>query len=269
MKSACLFLVLLGCSGSAESASETENAEPEAEPEATEAAEPDSPADALARELWRSAGGERLDEVAQIDFRFVVTDDGEPVFEAAHRWDRRNGRDRISWTNRQGELNDAVVMLATKRGCGHVDGRPVDGDPLVALAQSAYGRWVNDAYWLMVPLKVLDPGVSRRVLEPEGETRRLELTFDSVGLTPGDRYVLEVDPEGRLTRWEMALEGAEPGDEPKGVTFEGHTAVGPLTLPLEHTAEGEGNRQVLLRDVTVHETVQDDAFVIRGCPENG
>ncbi len=264
MSRAWWLTALLACSGSApaepaEPSAEPANEQPEAEPE------PDSPADALARELWRTAGGEHLDEVAQIDFRFVVTDDGETVFEAAHRWDRLAGRDRVSWTTREGALNDVVVTLADKGACGHVDGTAASGDPLAALGQSAYGRWVNDAYWLMVPLKVLDPGVTRRVLEPEGETRRLELTFDGVGLTPGDRYVLEIDPEGRLTRWEMTLEGSEPGDDPKGVIFEGHTEVGPLTLPLEHSAEGEGNRQVLLRDVVVHETVQDDAFAIRGC----
>lgn len=267
MTRAWVLLVLVACSG-AESRSEAETDESEPEPEMAPEAEPEpeTPADSLARELWRSAGGEGLDEVAQIDFRFVVTDGDETAFEAAHRWDRRGARDRVTWTDRQGAVQDAVVNLETKRACGHIDGRAVGGDPLAALGQSAYGRWVNDAYWLMVPLKVLDPGVSRRLLEPEGETRRLELTFADVGLTPGDRYVLEIDPEGRLVRWEMALEGMEAGDEPTGVTFEGHTTIGPLTLPLEHTAEGDdGTRRILLKDVAVHETVQEEVFAIRGC----
>lgn len=254
--------LLLACSGSGATEPATETV-PEAEPE-PEAPEPEAPADALATELWRTAGGEQLDQVAQIDFRFVVTDAGETVFEAAHRWDRIGGRDRVSWTTREGALNDVVVTLETRAACGHVDGDAAAGEALEALGESAHGRWVNDAYWLMVPLKVLDPGVQRRVLEPEGETRRLELTFEGVGLTPGDRYVLEIDPEGRLTRWEMTLEGSEPGEDPKGVTFEAHTAVGPLTLPLDHAAEGS-ERRVSLRDVTVHETVQSGDFAIRGC----
>jgi len=267
MSRALWLTAVLACSGSAptEPSEPSAEAEPTLEADPTPEPNPDTPADELARELWRAAGGEHLDEVAQIDFRFVVTDDGQTVFEAAHRWDRVGGRDRVSWTDREGKLNDVVVTLANKRACGHVDGSPVSGAPLAALGQSAHGRWVNDAYWLMVPLKVFDPGVTRRLLEPAGELRQLELTFEGVGLTPGDRYVLQIDPEGRLTRWEMSLEGSEPGEEPKGVTFEGHRDVGPLTLPLEHTAEGEGNRQVLLRDVVVHEAVQEASFAIRGC----
>ena len=256
-----------GCDSEPESDSEPE---PESESESESEPEPDSPADALAREVWRAAGGEHLDEVAQIDFRFVVEDGGETVFEAAHRWDRRGNRDRVSWTDREGVLRDVVVRLSDRSACGHVDGEPARGEALEALAEAAYGRWVNDAYWLMVPLKVLDPGVHRRVLEggveAQGETRALELTFAGVGLTPGDRYVLAIDSAGRITRWEMLLEGAEP--PAKGVTFEAHTEVGPLTLPLDHAVEGEPggapSRRVLLRDVTVHDAVQDD-FGPRGC----
>lgn len=222
-----------------------------------------APADGLAREVWRAAGGESLPQVGQLDFRFVVQDAGETVFEAAHRWDRRAGRDRVTWADRQGVLHDAIVWLGDRRACGHLDGEPAEGEALAALAEAAYARWVNDAYWLMVPLKVLDPGVQRRVVG-EGDPRRLELTFAGVGLTPGDRYVLDIDAAGRLTRWEMSLEGAEP--PPTGVTFEGHQSVGPLTLPLDHTDEG-GERRVLLRDVEVHEAVRREDFVVRGCAD--
>lgn len=262
-----LTLLLAGCPQS-ESAPEPESesqaeAEAESEAEPQSEPEPESPADALARGVWEAAGGEDLEEVAQLDFRFVVTDAGETVFEAAHRWDRRGDRDRVSWTDREGALHEAIVSLTDRSACGHVDGTPAPDRE--ALAEAAYGRWVNDAYWLMLPLKVLDPGVERALLEPEGELRRLQLTFESVGLTPGDRYVLFIDDAGRIVRWDMFLEGSEPDAPPKGVTFEGHQPVGPLTLALDHRAEGEGERQILLRDVTAHEAVQGDAFAIRGC----
>ena len=235
---------------------------PAPSPEAAADPGPDSPADVLAHEVWRAAGGAHLDEVGQIDFVFVVEDAGSIVFEAAHRWDRRSGRDRVSWTDGEGVLRDAVVDLGSKRACGHVDGVAAEGEGADALAEAAYARWVNDAYWLMVPLKVRDAGVRRRLGGGEGDTRRLELTFEDVGLTPGDRYVLDVDPEGRVTRWEMTLQGSEP--PPKGVTFGGHTAVGPLTLPLEHSVEG-GERRVLLRDVGVHPDPVEATFAVRGC----
>jgi len=254
-------LLLVGCSESAVGTRESESAVGTRESESE--SEPESPADALAREVWEAAGGENLDEVAQLDFRFVVTDADETVFEAAHRWDRRGDRDRVSWTDRRGALHEAVVSLADRSACGHIDGTPATARDDLAVA--AHRRWVNDAYWLMLPLKVLDPGVERALLEPEDDLRRLQLTFDSVGLTPGDRYVLSIDDGGRIVRWDMFLEGSEPEAPPTGVTFEGHQSVGPLTLALDHSAEGEEDRQILLRDVTAHEAVQADAFALRGC----
>tara|TARA_B100001750_G_scaffold135540_1_gene107826 strand:+ start:5159 stop:5956 length:798 start_codon:yes stop_codon:yes gene_type:complete len=234
-----------------------------AEPEAAAATEePASPADALATQVWAAAGGEALDQVAHLDFRFVVEDAGEVVFEAMHHWDRAGKRDRVSWVDGEGVLHDAIVDLDERTACGTLDGVVAAGEAAAALAEDAYGRWVNDSYWLMVPLKVLDPGVSRREIPAEGALRRLELTFAGVGLTPGDRYVLDVDPEGRITRWEMSLQGSEP--PPKGVSFSGHTEVGPLTLPLEHAVEG-AERRVLLRDVEVLGEPAPDAFRLRGC----
>lgn len=64
-------------------------------------------------------------------------------------------------------------------------------------------RWFgNDQYWLLGPTKLFDPGV-RRSLAPGGE---LVLEFDGVGTTPGDRFELTVDGDGRVESWSFVLQ---------------------------------------------------------------
>jgi hypothetical protein len=75
----------------------------------------------------------------------------------------------------------------------------------------AYGAFINDTYWLMMPWKWLDPGVH---LATEGK-RDVEgvphdvvrLSFGAgVGLTSNDRYWGFVGPDGLMSRWEYVLQ---------------------------------------------------------------
>ena len=244
--------------------------EPAHEPEAPPEAPPEpSPAERLALEIHRAAGGDRLDAIGQLDFRFVVVQDERTVFEAMHRWNLVTKRDRVVFTDRDGRPVDAVVDLDARVACGTVGGDVATGEAQDALSEQAYGRWVNDAYWLTMPLKLLDPGVRLLLEEPrEREGVRysiLRLEFDGVGLTPGDRYWLYVDPDTkRVVRWEMALEGQD--GEPKGMSWTDYRDVGPLTLALDHATD-DGTRHVRFTDVVAHETPSDEDFRIPGCPE--
>ena len=151
---------------------------------------------------------------------------------------------------------DVVVDLETRTATGTLDGAAVTGESAQSAGAAAYERWVNDSYWLLLPLKLLDPGV-RRTQEPARERdgrsfEILSLEFDHVGLTPGDHYWLYIDPAtGRITRWDMVLEGqTEP---PRAISFEGYQAVGPLMLALDHVTD-DGKRHVLFEDVeALHE----------------
>src|SRR6185436_20813973 len=105
-----------------------------------------------------------------------------------------------------------------------------------------YARWINDSYWLMLPLKLLDPGVVRTREEDRpwnGKTYQvLRLEFQKVGLTPGDRYWLFIDPKtARIERWEMVLEGQKPPAE--GFAFVDYQPIGPLALPLDHVSDDQ------------------------------
>ena len=68
--------------------------------------------------------------------------------------------------------------------------------------------WINDAYWVFMPYKLKDTGVTLKYLG-KGTTQAgasadvLELTFENVGRTPENKYHVYVDDESRLvTQWD-------------------------------------------------------------------
>ena len=71
---------------------------------------------------------------------------------------------------------------------------------------------MNDTYWLLMPYKLKDPGVT---LALDGEETKggeawdkLRLTFDNVGLTPKDKYWAYVNRKtGLVDRWDYVLKG--------------------------------------------------------------
>lgn len=251
----CLWLLVVGACASQPTPPKTAASRP-AHPEARSAAYD------VAREVAVAAGVDQLDQVAELDFRFVVTEGDDRVFEAKHRWDLRNGRAHIVWIDREGVEYDAVLDVAAKQAVGTIDGAPAEGAAAEQLSEKAYARYINDTYWLLMPLKLFDPGTKLELLPPrtiEGEPHQiLRLSFDGVGLTPGDVYTLVVNPEARrIVRWEMELEGSD--GPPKGVSWEAYRPVGPLVLAHEHRVDG-GDRKILFEETRALKTVDASAF---------
>ena len=107
----------------------------------------------------------------------------------------------------------------TREGTVTVNGEVVEGEDEAKWLERAYGAWINDTYWLVMPYKLLDPGVNLAYdgsEEIDGTSYyKLKLTFEGVGLTPGDTYWAYVHPETHLMeRWAYFLESYEEGREP-------------------------------------------------------
>ncbi len=178
-------------------------------------------AEQLARDVWKASGGENWSKVKTLKFTFVVEQDGQQLANAEHHWDIAAGTDRVKWKGR-----DVTVNLAT----------PAEDEE----GKAAYGRWVNDSYWLLAPLKVLDPGVKLTYEGPKEsdgmQCETLRLAFAQVGLTPGDQYVLYIDPVTKLVRaWDYIpkAEGAMHG------TWKRYETFGGLQLAMEHDFGGK------------------------------
>jgi hypothetical protein len=210
-----------------------------------------------------AAGIDHVADIGELDFTFVVMEGAVQKLAVEHRWDIRGGRARIRWTDREGRRFDAVLDVGRREATGTIDGRPASGADAALLSERSYARWINDTYWLLLPVKLFDPG-ARLDLEPDHVIEDqphhvLRLSFDGVGLTPKDVYWLFVNPEAqRIVRWEMLLEGES---ERRGVTFTDYRPVGPLVLAHDHAFEGT-DRRVVIEGVRATKSVDPMTFSI-------
>ncbi len=73
--------------------------------------------------------------------------------------------------------------------------------------EGAYAAWINDFYWLVMPFKLKDPDVNLTYTredntEAGADAHVLTMTFDSVGLTPQNKYEIFIDKSSNLvTQW--------------------------------------------------------------------
>jgi hypothetical protein len=116
-------------------------------------------------------------------------------------WDKIDQRVRI-----ESEPDSFRIILDLKKQEGLVwkSGRQLEHpDSLIKYLEQGRRIWINDSYWLVMPYKLKDSGVTLSYLGRDStEADRLQLTFDSVGVTPQNKYEVKVDPESRLiTEW--------------------------------------------------------------------
>jgi hypothetical protein len=173
----------------------------------------DSKAKEVAEKTIQAMGGmDNWMKVGAIRFNFVVESAGAPAHAAKHLWDHKNGRDHVEGSTKDGKTMVAWINLKDKTGAAWTDGKKLEGDELKQAMDWAFGRWVNDTYWLMMPMKMLDSGVTRKY---EGEKEGhdvLHLSFGKVGLTPGDQYWAYINKTtGLMDKWEYHLEGGDKG----------------------------------------------------------
>ena len=193
-------------------------------------AEGDEKAQQLAREVWKASGGENWPQVKEIRFTFVVEQDGKQLASAEHHWNVAAGTDHVKWKGKEVTVNLAAPAADEE-------------------SKAAYARWVNDSYWLLAPLKVLDPGVK---LTHEGTRdlngtphETLRLSFEAVGLTPGDQYLLYIDPQTKLVRaWDYI---PKPDTVMHG-SWDKYETFGGLQLSTEHHF---GGRVIRFADIAV------------------
>lgn len=205
----------------------------------------DAPGEALARSVAAANGD--VYGVDSVSFTFIVEAGGTEKARRSHEWDRLAGTVRVT-------VGDQTTTLT---GLHAVDPSPGVADPAARAelwasiapgatpeaAAKAWSAWINDSYWLLAAGKVLDDGVVRTV-DTEG---RLVLTFDGVGLTPGDTYTLTVDPTThQVQAWDFVLQSGREGR----FEWTDYTTVGPLTLSMRRATEA-GDFVIRFSDVSV------------------
>jgi hypothetical protein len=118
-----------------------------------------------------------------------------------HTWNKSTGDVRIETPSQELIM---LVNINDRTGRVMKAGREItDADTLQQMINSAYSAWVNDSYWLLMPYKLKDSGVTLKYIGKDTtqlgeESELLTLTFDGVGVTPQNKYHVWVGDESKL-----------------------------------------------------------------------
>jgi hypothetical protein len=156
------------------------------------------------------------------------------------------------------------MNVNTRQGKAWKNGEAV-ADPAEMLT-FGYRRFINDTYWLLMGFKTFDPGVTREYVGQQADAGGalhdvVKLSFDKVGLTPGDQYWMWVNRDtGLVDQWHMMLEGSKPEDKPGVILFHDYHRFGGLLISTRREMQGTG-QFIRLDDVTVAKDVPKGAFL--------
>lgn len=188
------FLVCLACSAP----ESTKDINPPAE--GFNLVDSDSTAIRIADEVMVAMGGrDAWDRTRYIRWNFFGRRD--------LTWDKHGQRCRIEIPG-----EDLVMVINLKDNVGMArrgDKVFSASDSLDFFVNRAREIWINDSYWLVMPYKLKDSGVTLRHIGRDttmtgDEADLLELTFEAVGVTPQNRYVVYVNPNDKLiTQWDF------------------------------------------------------------------
>ena len=169
------------------------------------------------------------------------------------RWDFM-GRRRHWWNLRTGDIRIeadkrlVLMNIATQSGKAWQDGKELEGQERQDGLTRAHQWWVNDSYWMFMPYKLLDPGVTlryvgERPMQKDGRMADvIELTFGAgVGYTPQNRYEVGVAKDtGLVEEWAFFKDAkdTEPGFV---LPWSGWKKFGPILLATDHGPETGGD----------------------------
>lgn len=216
------------------------------------AQDPQGEADEKSAELAEKAvtamgGRENYDATRYISWRFFGR--------RYHVWDKWTGDYRM-----ESEKGQTVVMnIHSKKGKAWENGEEItSGEKLAEVLDQAHKIWINDSYWLVMPYKLRDPGVTLTYAR-EGKTEDgrpadvVTMTFEGVGVTPENKYEIYFDQESHLvTQWDFFTNASD--EEPRFKTpWANWKTYGKIKL------SGDRGRSKL-DDIAVHESVPAHTF---------
>lgn len=127
-------------------------------------------------------------------------------------WDKATGRVRIE-SSRDSTIY--LVNVNTMEGRVQIKGiELLEADSLSNMLDRAKSIWINDSYWLVMPFKLKDSGVTLKYFGEEENQKGvlcnvLELTFNGVGVTPENKYQVYVDIHNNLINEWRYFQNAE------------------------------------------------------------
>lgn len=172
-------------------------------------------------------------------------------------WDKENKRVRVDF------INEPLTIIT------NIDGEPEgkvwmdstlveNADTVQKYLKQGRSIWINDAYWLVMPYKLKDSGVTltyerEDTLEGGGNADVLGMAFNDVGDTPENKYEVWVSREEPLVR-KWAYYPTAEADTPRFVTpWNEYERYGEIMLSSDRG-------MAKLTDIAVHDSVSDARF---------
>jgi hypothetical protein len=227
--------------------------------------------DAEAARIWNSL----MDRIAPDDgyartrylqFDWIVSRGEGQTLRRSHRWAMWEGDYRVEAPVDGGTMVALFNVSAPDQGRVWVDGEQVTGARADSLLDRANGMFINDSYWLLMPFKWGDPGVTATYVGQEtapgwGDAtyQVVELTFEGVGLTPQNKYRAYVDPgTGMMELWAHYREADQ--DEPNFVlAWTDWRDHGPIMLS-SRREDPEGNAPIWFENLRAETEVPQGMF---------
>lgn len=202
----------------------------------------DKKANAIVKEMLGAMGGTKnYDATHFIQWDFV---------NRKLSWDKWTGDVRIENPSAKQVI---LVNINTLKGKVYENGALVtDENKANLLLEKGKNWWINDAYWLVMPWKLQDPGVTLSYVKtetlPNGKTADiLQLTFDSVGVTPENKYWLYVGQDDHLIQ-QWAYYQNFNDVEPKFLKpWNNYQKSGDILLSYDRPNENVGPKNVIVK----------------------
>ncbi len=205
----------------------------------------DTKAIAIADEVMEAMGGrQNYDKTRYIKFNFFGSRE--------HTWDKTTGDIRIDYVK---ESRSILMNIHTMKGKAMLGDTLINADHprMGVLAQKGKAHWINDAYWLVMPFKLKDSGVTLKYVGEDmtqagAKADVLAMTFKNVGVTPDNKYLVYVDKTSRLvTQWDFYTDAND--EKPRfQIPWEGYEQHGLIKL-------SGGRGKYALTDIQVLETL--------------
>lgn len=171
-------------------------------------------------------------------------------------WDKWTGDVRI-----EGLKKDFTYLtnIHSQEGSATEAGEMVtNSDSLADRMHKALSIWINDSYWLVMPFKLKDSGVTLTYVGTDttqagGSADVLELRFKDVGLYPQHKYQVWVDKESHLvSQWSYYPQADLT--EPRFINpWENYVQQGTIML-----SSGRGNKE--LTNIVVSDSIDRNIF---------
>ncbi|MFK7756109.1 MAG: hypothetical protein AB8B53_04175 [Flavobacteriales bacterium] len=197
-------------------------------------------ADALATKMEKALGAEHWEDIQYVQWDFLDMHH--------YLWDKHRNLVRVKWD----ELT-VFIKPGTSEGLAFTEGHKHEGENAQTLINKANDYFNNDMFWLVAPLKTFDPGVTRSIVNYEGE-ERLMVNYSSGGSTPGDSYLWKIDDSGIPLSFKMWTKIIPVGG--LETTWEDWHAFG-NGVKIAHYREGVGPLKLVMSNVSVGYTMED------------